>query len=147
MLFFTIEIIIYFLKGHLVVIWMRGLVLIGPLMMLLILLISFILTEENVSLILITSAMLVFCLEAWVYNLGLLDASLSNLLLLKNLDILWISLGDLAGIRGRSLLILARSGSLISVLVFLGVTCILEVNLDTIFLLSDMKLLFIDNTS
>ena len=39
-------------------------------------------------------AMLVFCLEAWACNLGLLDASLSNLLLLKNLDILWTSLGD-----------------------------------------------------
>ena len=80
-----------------------------------------------------------------MYNLGLLDASLSNLLLLKNLEILWTSLGDLARMEEESLSILAGDGPLISLLVFLGVDYILGVNLDVIFLLNNMELSSINN--
>ena len=82
-----------------------------------------------------------------MYNLGLLDASLSNLLLLKNLEILWTSLGDLARMGEESLSILARDGPLISLLVFLGVDYILGVNLDVIFLFNNVKLSSINNAS
>ena len=65
MLTFAIGMIIYFLEGPLVVIWMWGLGFKDPLMMLLIWSISLAPANRNVSLILIIFAILILYLEAW----------------------------------------------------------------------------------
>ena len=86
-----IRIMTCFLDGPLVVIWMWGFGLEGPLTMLLIWSIFSALIDGKVFLILMTSNMLVFYLESWAYDLALDEKKLFVLLLLKNLEIMLIS--------------------------------------------------------
>jgi len=76
-----------FLDGPLVVIWICGLALGLPLTMFWIWLIFFVLRAGKVSLILMTSDVLVLCLEAYTYEFWGCFMTLAGLIFLKYLEI------------------------------------------------------------
>ena len=110
----------YFLKGSFVVIWMWGLGLRLPLTMLLIWLIFCTLMERNAFLILMISDILMFCFDAWVYDLGASLELSSNLLLLKYFKIMLTSFWDFAGI-GRGICSICAGLGLLTSLLFLPI--------------------------
>ena len=136
-----IGIIICFLDGPFIVIWIHGFSFEVPLMILLIWSIFFVPIDGNISLILMTSDVLIFCFEAWVYDFGGCLLVLAGLLLLKNLEIMLTSFWDLAEIGEGILSIFARDGLLISLLFLPVVGWIFRVNLAAIFLLRELDCL------
>ena len=130
-----------FLNRPFVVIWMCGLGLELPLTILLIWLIFFALIEENVFLILMTSDILMFCFEAWAYDLDVGLDLLSSFLLLKYFKIVLTSFWDFTGIDGGIHSICTRMGLLISLLFLLLASWIFGVNLVEIFLLRELACL------
>ena len=93
------------------------------------------------SLILIISDMLMFCFEAWAYDLGGCLELTSCLLFLKYFEIALTSLWDFAGIYGEILSMCIGLGLLTSLLFLLVAGWIFRVNLAIIFLLSELDYL------
>jgi len=93
-----IGMIICFLDSPLVIIWIHGLVLWLPLTMFWIWLIFFALRAGKASLILMTSDVLVLCLEAYMYDFWGCLVTLASLIFLKYLEIWLTSFCNLAGI-------------------------------------------------
>ena len=91
--------------------------------------------------ILITLEVLVFCLEAWAYDLADCLGLVAGLLLLKYFEITLTSFWDLARMSREILSMFARADLLISLLFLLGEGTILGVNLAAIFLLSEFDCL------
>ena len=100
LLLLFIETITCFLDGPFVVILICSLGLLLLLMIFWILSILFALRNKKVSLILRTFSILLLDLKAWAYDFPELVLNWEDFWVLKYLDILLISLEDLAGIRG-----------------------------------------------
>ena len=138
LLLLLIGVITCFLNGPFVVIWIQGFAFGILLMMLLIWLIFFVLMEGNASLILITSEVLIFWLKTWAYDLAGCLRLAAYLLFLKNFKITLTSFWNLAKIDRGILLIFTRTGLMVFFLFFLRMGTTFRVNLDVIFLLSEL---------
>ena len=142
-LLLLIETITCFLDGPFVVIWIRGLGLGLPLMMLLTLSICLAFKAGKDSLILNISEVLAVCLEACAYDLVGFEWLVVVLLPLKYFEIVLTLFLDFAKSRGRgageAFSIDTGTGFAISFLLLLGIT--LGVNLDDIFALRVLALL------
>ena len=136
-----IGMIICFLDGSLVVIWIYGLAFGLPLTILWIWLIFLASRAGKFSLILITSDMLIPCLETCMYNFGDCLEMLTSLIFLKYLKIWLTSFCDLVEIRGGIFLILTGIGLLIDLLFLLDGAGTLGVNFTKNFCLSEFKFL------
>ena len=141
LLLLLIVIITCFLDGPFIVIWICDFGFEVPLTILLIWSIFFAPIDRNISLILITSDVLIFCFKAWVYNFGGYLVILAGLLLLKNLEITLIFFWDLVEIGGGILFIFTRDGLLISLLFLPVAGWLFGVNLATFFLLRKLDCL------
>ena len=134
------EMIICFLDGPFIVIWIQGFTFVLPLTMLLICLVLLASIVGNTSLILMTSDMLIFCFKAWAYNFWGYLILLANLMFLKYLEIWLTSFWDLVEIGEGIFSIFARVG--LSIILFLLVMdWIFRVNFATIFFLRELNCL------
>ena len=141
MLSLPIKMIIRLLDSPLVIIWMHSLAFGLPLTMLWIWSIFLVSRAGKFSLILITSDVLISCLEVCVCNFGDCLETLTSLMFLKYLEIWLTFFCDLVGIGGKIFLILTRVGLSIDLLFLLDEAGILEVNFAEIFCLSKFKFL------
>ena len=97
--------------------------------------------EGNAFLILMTSDVLMFCFDAWAYDLDASLELLSGLLLLKYFKIVLISFWDFTEI-GREIHSIYAELGLLTSLLFLPIAgWIFGVNLAEIFLLSELDCL------
>jgi len=135
-----IRMIICFLDSPLVIIWICSLALGLPLTMFWIWSIFFVLRTEKASLILMTSDVLVPCLEAYIYDFRGCLVILASLIFLKYLEIWLISFCDLVEISGGIFSILTGI-SLLMDLFLLETNGIFKVNFTKNFCLRMFKFL------
>ena len=135
--------IICFLDGPFIVIWIQGFRFGLPLTMLLIWLIFFALRVENNSLILSISEVFAVCFDTWAYDLFGFSGSADILLFWKYFKITLTSFFNLARRKGgsRAFSIVTRTCLVISLLLSLGFSTTLGVNLEEIFALRVVELL------
>ena len=136
-----IGIIICFLDGPLVVIWIQGLGLGLPLMIFWTWSILLTPRDSKAFFILMTSSVWLEGLEACAYDLLPVLLTGACFIFLKNLEIWLTSLDNFTEIKGRSFLILIGTNLYLLVLLLLTMGFTLGVNFDATFCLKVIKLL------